>query len=141
MPVPISYRLTDDDLAQIDAKVRKAIEPLLDSLQMTIPTLVNILTKGVTTDNILEDLLTIQITPFVTGADPNSIFPLLVSSKVVSYPKIFQIINCTPAKPTTPITTLPAFGPWSLTDKGGVLISRIDNLVPNAKYNLTVYFR
>lgn len=131
---PTPFRTTPEDMN--DAKVGQAISPLLDSLNLTLNDVINILTGNVGADNLGDELKTINLAVDTL----ETAFPLVFSTKVKK-PQVVVLGNCVPSDPSHSLATPFQVQGFSLTDKGQVSIPAISGILASNTYKLVFWVR
>lgn len=127
MSVVSPYRVTDEDLPDLDAKTREGIAPLLDSLNTVVPQLVDA-THALPTEQLIEMTL-------VTEAAVADSFPLVFKHSVPK-PRWVGMV-CNPKDQSHSLATPFVMQGFQLTDAGLVSIPNITGLLPDNTYSLT----
>lgn len=133
MSVITPYRVVSEDL-DLKNDVKEGLADLLDSLNVTVPQLVQA-ASATPEENYVN--VTLQ-----TDATVEDSFPLTFKHGLTSRPRLVLLANIDTDEST-------AFGRidpwvlngWTLTDNGLVSVTWITNLVAPAKYDLTFYVR
>lgn len=130
---PTPFRMTDDDMTGGDSKVKAAIAPLQDALNVTLNDVVSIMTGGIGNDNLADEIKTLQLD---TNVDE---FPFKFVTKVVK-PRFVSVV-IQPKDPDHPNTTPRVMQGFTVTDSGLVSIPHITGLLAANKYTLTFLIR
>ena len=134
--IPTPFRMTSEDLEGVDGKVKAAVGPILESLNLTLGDVSSILTGNVGSDNLDEEIKTIKLSiDTVAGS-----FPLKFKTKVVQ-PRVVVMANCVPSDPAHSLTTPFVMQGYGLTDFGLVSIPAITGLLASNSYTLTFWVR
>lgn len=125
------FRVTPEDLADLDAKTRDGIQPLLDALNVTLQQLTQ------AADQAPQD----QLVPatLVTDATVADSFPFVFKHSVPK-PSFVQMV-CNPKDVNHTLATPFVMQGFQLTDGGLVSIPFITGLLPLNTYNLTFLVR
>lgn len=126
------FRVTADDLPDLDAKVRAGIENLLDALNITLPQLVQA-AQLAPEDNVVE-------LNFVTGATVAGSFPLTFKHGLSAAPRFVSMV-CVPKDPNHSLATPFVMQGFSITDAGLVSVPFITGLLVDQSYRLSFYVR
>lgn len=126
------YRVTPEDLADLDKAIRAGLQPLLDALNITLPQLVQ------AAQTVTEQY--VPVTLAVGGAVADS-FPLVFRHTLSRRPRAVLLANCIPRDTTHSHTTPRVIQGWSLTDLGLISIPWITGLLIDQTYDFTFLVR
>lgn len=131
MTVVSPYRLTPEDLPDLDSKTRNGLAPLTDALNVTLPQLVA--AAGAVTTAYADVTL-------VTGAVVADSFPLRFRNPL-SYTPRWVAMSLRPKDPDHVLTTPFAMQGWSLTDNNLISVPFITGLTVDQTFFLTFEVR
>lgn len=126
------FRVTPEDLADLEKSTRNGLEPLLQALNDTIGQLVP--TVNATP---LEEICDVTLKTGLVVADS---FPLKFATSV-SQPKVVVLGNCLPKDPGHSLTTPFALQGFRVIGTGVVSIQSITGMLPSNTYSLTFLVR
>lgn len=127
MPVVSPYRVTPDDLGDLDRKTRDGLSPLLDALNVTVQQLVQV------SQGVVEQYVDLTLVTQGTVADS---FPLVFKHALPTVRAVL-LANIRPKDPDHVLTTPFVLQGWTLTDGGLVSIPSITGLLASNSYSLT----
>lgn len=122
-----SYRVTPDDLPDLDRATQDGLQPLLDALNVTLPQLVRY------TEAAGEQYINLKL---VVEATVAASFPLVFKQALPTVRSVF-LANIRPADVNHDLTTPFVLQGWSLTDQGLVSVPWITGLLASNSYDLT----
>lgn len=127
MTVVSPYRLTAEDLPDLDSKTRRGVGPLLDALNVTLPQLVAA---------VAESSPYVDVT-LAVGATVADSFPLLFRHSLQTRPRFVALANVRPRDPDHALTTPFVSQGFGLTDNGLVSVQWVTGVIANNTYDLT----
>lgn len=127
------FKLTPDDMAELDRKTAAGLQPLLDALNVTMQQLVQAV-------NALpgEQFVTVALQTDTTLADS---FPITFKHGLSTRPRGVWLANCQPKDTAHSLTTPFVAQGFSLTDGGLVSVPWVTGLLASNAYTLTFYVR
>lgn len=126
MSIP-PYRVTPEDLPELDKKTREGLRPLLDALNITVQQLV-------AADS--AKFFDLQTSTLVVGAAVADSFPYRFKHALGRRP-IFIGMTLRPRDEDHVLTDPWVMQGWSLTEEGLVSVPWITGLLPSNSYDLT----
>lgn len=132
-PTPFRFVIDSEGL---DSKVRVGIQPLADSLNVSVGNIVDILTGNVGSDNLGDEIRQVQVATLASVSDS---FPLVFKTKVLRPQFVAMTVTGYPAAQDL---TLPiAMQGFGVTDQGLISIPWITNLMVSSKYSFAFWVR
>lgn len=132
MTVVSPYRVTPDDLEELDGKTRNGLNPLLDALNITVQQLVNV------SQATSEDYVDVTLAVGATVADS---FPLVFRHPLENQPRGVFLANIRPRDQDHILTTPFVMQGFRLTDNGLVSIPWVTGVLADNTYDLTFLVR
>ncbi len=126
------YRVTPEDLSELDAKTLEGISPLVDALNITVPQLVQAADAAP-----VEQWVDITL---ATGATVADSFPLVFKC-LLAKPRGLFLANIRPKDPDHIKTTPFVVQGFALTDAGLMSVPWITGLLADNTYFLTLLVR
>ncbi len=122
------FRITDEDLSELDSKTRSGLQPLLDALNITLQQLVAAAAQAPS--------VSVMPVTLVTDAVVADSFPLVFKHNLGTTPRWVGMV-CNPKDPAHVLTTGFTMQGFQLTDAGLVSIPNITGILPSSTYNLS----
>lgn len=124
-----TYRLTQDDLDDLDKKTKDGLEPLISALNLTLGQLVPVVNNEPDTE---QRTITFQTQGTITDT-----FPLLIKTGITN-PSSVIIGNFTAADRSHDYTVPSVVNGFYLTSSGSIAIRYISGLSANSSYTVTL---
>lgn len=121
-----SYRITKEDLKDLDKKTYDGLEPLIEALNNTLGQIVALLNSAPTTD--------IRQVTFTTKTGLIDSFPLVFNTTVTKPRAVLigQVIAPSGTDVSVGISPI-----WNQLANGNISVSLISGLVPETRYQIT----
>lgn len=126
------FRVTPDDLPDLEKATRNGLEPLLYALNDTLSQLVPVINATP-----LEEVRDVMVR---TGLVVAESFPLKLATSV-SQPKVVVLGNCLPKDPNHSLATPFVMQGFRVSGTGVVSIQSITGMLPGNTYSLTFLVR
>jgi hypothetical protein len=130
---PTPFRVTPEDID--DSKIGQAISPLMDSLNLTLNDICNILTGRVGADNLTDEVKVVKVAVDVLAS------PLVTFATKVVKPTCVVLANIVPADAAHSLATPFVLQGWSLTDSGQIQIGTVTGVLASNSYQFTFWVR
>ena len=134
--IPSPYRIIPEDLEGADKKTLAALDPMMNALNDTLNDVVQVLTGGIGSDNLADEVKSIKVTVDTLAG----FFPFKFRTKVTQ-PRVVVLANVQPADAAHSLATPFVMQGYTLTDSGLVSIPAITGLLANNVYTLTFWVR
>ena len=134
--IPAPFRMTAEDLEGADKKTVAALEPVLAGINDTLSDVVQILTKGITADNLADEVKTVK----VVVDELATFFPFKFRTSVTQ-PRVVVLANVQPEDAAHSLATPFVMQGYTLTDSGLISIPAICGVLAGNSYTFTFWIR